>query len=209
MGLFGRGAKPQEVQVREQELPEKTLRAVKTVKDMRMQGKDYIICKYFLLSEGFTDHEANEIWHLSRQMVTGSKRAMIAGMRTIYRGAFFLGGVLAVSMYIAFVKIFNIVIATVFALIFLRYSRFAHMLKITGIAEESVKRASPYRERDPLEMRWFDYGVIAGFILFLLLAYSYPATFGVFLDALINEYSNIEGWIDRGNEIAAGIFPSG
>jgi Flp pilus assembly pilin Flp len=187
-------------------LSEKTLKAIKSVKEMRMQGKDYIICKYYLLSEGFSDHEANQIWHLSKQMVTTSEKAMIAGMKSFYRLVFFIGGIMAVFMYVGAVKVFNILIATVFALIFLRYSRFAHLLKITGIAEESVKRSNPFREKDPLEMRWFDYGVISGFIAFLLLAYAYPSTFGAFLDALISEYTNFEGWIEGGQKIGASIF---
>lgn len=208
MGIFSRLTGQGKQKDAPVNLPEKTLKAIKAVKEMRMQGKDYIICKYFLLSEGFSDHEANEIWHLSKQMVTTSEKAMIAGMRTIYRSVFFFGGVMAVLLYVAFVKLFNILVATLFALIFLRYSRFAHLFKITGLAEEGAKRVNPFKERDPLEMRWFDYGVIAGFIVFLLLAYSFPKTFGVFLDALIDEYTNLEGWINRGGELSAGLFPA-
>ncbi|MFH1751011.1 MAG: hypothetical protein ABH863_05005 [Candidatus Micrarchaeota archaeon] len=207
MGIFNRQQKQAEPAMRPENLPEKTLKAVKAVKEMRMQGKDYIICKYYLLSEGFNDHEANEIWHLSRQMITSSEKAMVAGMKSIYRTVFFLGGILAVFVYVASVKIFNIIIATIFALVFLRYSRFAHLLKVTGIAEESMKRVNPYKEKDPLEIKWFDYGVIAGSIAFLMLAYNYPETFGTYLDAIIMEYTNFETWIDRGNQLAAGLFP--
>ncbi|MFH1443454.1 MAG: hypothetical protein ABIG96_05455 [Candidatus Micrarchaeota archaeon] len=191
-----------------QNFSEKTLKAIKSVKEMRMQGKDYIICKYYLLSEGFSDHDANEIWHLSKQMLTTKEKAMVAGLKGIYRGAFFIGGIMAVFLYVFFIKIFNIFIATIFALVFLRYSRFAHLMKVTGIAEEGYKSINPFREKDPLEMRWFDYGVISGFITFLLLAYAFPDTFGVLLDSFIHEYTSIESWVSDGSKLAGGLMPA-
>ncbi len=203
MGIFGSKQKTEQPP---RNFSEKTLKAIKTVKEMRMAGKDYIICKYYLLSEGFSDHDANEIWHLSKQMLTTSEKAMIASMKGIYRVFFFFGGLLAVLLYVFFVKIFGIFIATIFALVFLRYSRFAHLMKITGIAEESYKRVNPFREKDPLEMKWFDYGVIGGFIIFLALAYTFPEKFGVFLDSFINAYTNFEDWIARGHEVTGGLF---
>jgi hypothetical protein len=188
-------------------LSDKTLKAIKTVKEMRMAGKDYIICKYYLLSEGFSDHDANEIWHLSKQMLTTKEKAMITGLKGIYRGTFFFGGILAVFLYVLFVKLFNIIIATVFALIFLRYSRFAHLLKITGLAEEGLRSITPFREKDPVEMQWFDYGVIAGFILFLVLAYAVPNPFGELLNSFIDEYTNIEHLVGQASTFSAGVFP--
>ncbi|MFH0971681.1 MAG: hypothetical protein V1835_03885 [Candidatus Micrarchaeota archaeon] len=190
----------------ESNFSEKTLKAIKTVKEMRMQGKDYIICKYYLLAEGFTDHDANEIWHVSKQMLTSKEKALIAGVKGIYRSVFFIGGLMAVFLYILFINAFNIIIATIFALVFLRYSRFAHFMKVTGIAEEGFKSINPYREKDPLEMQWFDYGVISGFIMFLLLAYTFPEVFGGFLDSFIKEYINVENWISQGQKLAGGFF---
>ncbi|MBI5224305.1 hypothetical protein HY989_00380 [Candidatus Micrarchaeota archaeon] len=187
-------------------LTEKTLKAVKSVKEMRMQGKDYVICKYYLLSEGFNDHEANEIWHLSKQMLTSKEKAMVAGAKSIYRGVFFIGGIMSVASYIVLIKFSNIIVATVFALIFMRYSRFAHLIKVSGIAEEGIKSMNPFKEKDPLEVRWFDYGVIFGFIVFFGLAYIYPdGVFGELLDSFINEYMYIEQII-TGNSVGAGIF---
>lgn len=207
MGIFG---KKKEASLPEpRSFSEKTLQAIKAVKQMRMEGKDYIICKYYLLSEGFSDHDANEIWHLSKQMLTTSEKAMIAGMKSIYRGMFFIGGAVAVFLYVFFIRIFNIFTATIFALVFLRYSRFAHLMKVTGIAEEGVKRMNPFREADPLEMQWFDYGVISGFIAFLALAYTFPGTFGVLLESFIKEYTDLEQWIQKGGDLVANGFSFG
>ncbi len=190
----------------ERSLSEKTLKAIKTVKEMRMQGKEYIICKYYLLSEGFNDHDANEIWHLSKQMLTTKEKAMIAGMKSLYRGAFFIGGMIAVFLYIFLIQITNIIVATVFALVFLRYSRFAHLMKVTGIAEEGISSVNPFKEKDPLEMQWFDYGVLVGFISFLVLAYTFPDTFGVMLGSFLDEYTSIEDWLSTSGQAIGGIF---
>ncbi len=187
-------------------LTEKTLKAIKSVKEMRMQGKDYVICKYYLLSEGYNDHEANEIWHLSKQMLTSKEKAMVAGAKSIYRGVFFIGGLMSVASYVLLIKFTNIIVATVFAVIFMRYSRFAHLMKFTGIAEEGLKSMNPFKEKDPLEIRWFDYGVISGFIVFFGLAYIFPdGVFGDLLDSFINEYMYIEQII-TGKNTGAGLF---
>lgn len=200
-------AQSAQIPILQESLSEKTLKAIKTVKEMRMQGKDYIICKYYLLSEGFTDHEAGEIWRLSKQMLTTKEKAMITGMKGVYRGTFFIGGLMAVLMWILFIKVFNIVIATVFAVIFLRYSRFSHYMKVTGIAEEGMHSLNPFKESDPEEMQWFDYGAIFGFIVFLALAYSMPDKFGIFLESFINEYTNIEKWVGQAASLAGGNLP--
>ena len=65
---------------------------------------------------------------------------------------------------------------------------------------------NPFKEKDPLEIRWFDYGVISGFIVFFGLAYIFPdGVFGDLLDSFINEYMYIEQII-TGKNTGAGLF---
>ncbi|MFH1199998.1 MAG: hypothetical protein V1708_02935 [Candidatus Micrarchaeota archaeon] len=159
-----------------EELSSNFTSAVSEVKHLRLRGKDYLYCKMFLMAKGYSESAANNIWYYAETTKSASETATAFALQGPYFGILFFGGFMAVFAYFAIVKYVGFFASTIFSFIFLRYSSFAMNRTPIGFAL-SVK-SDAYCENDPPEAKWFNYGVIAGFLFFVAGVYYFPSFLG-------------------------------
>ncbi len=158
------------------EVSPKFQKGVDAVRHLQSIGKDYMYCKMWLVSNGYEEHAANAIWTAAQKGVPLKMSAQRLAGSGIYGGIIFLGGFLGSLLYFRLAADFNFTAATVFGFLFLRYSKFAMMRTPWGFAFNV--HSDVYRERDPPEMRMFNYGVIAGFLYFFIALFLFPSFLG-------------------------------
>ncbi|MFH1107098.1 MAG: hypothetical protein V1787_04335 [Candidatus Micrarchaeota archaeon] len=155
---------------------DRTADAVREVRRLRLRGKDYLYCKMYLMTKGFSETASNNVWYAAEKTQTGSERATALALQGPYYGIFFFGGVLGVVAYFTIARYFGFLASTVFSFIFLRYSSAA--MKRTPLGFALSVKSDLYREPEPPEASWFNYGVIAGFLFFAAGVFYFPSFLG-------------------------------
>lgn len=163
--------------------------AVQEVKRLRLRGKDYLYCKMYLMAKGFSESAANNVWYLAETTQSSSEAATAVAIQGPYYGIIFFGGFLAVFAYFTLAKYTGFIVATVFSLVFMRYSSF--WMRRTPLGFALSVKSDLYSEQEPPEVRWFNYGVIAGFLFFTSGVFLFPSFLGWTPESLWNSLTSI------------------
>jgi hypothetical protein len=167
----------------------KASQALKEIKHLRMRGKDYMYCKMYLMAKGFSESAANNIWYVAETTRSSSEAATAIAIQGPYYGIIFFGGFLSVFAYFTLAKYTGFIVATVFSFVFMRYSSF--WMKRTPLGFALSVKSDLYSEQDPPEARWFNYGVIAGFLFFAAGVFLFPSFLGWTPESLWNSLTSI------------------